>query len=245
MTTQTIAGRRPVLEALQAGADIDKILIAIGSEGGSLVPLYAEAKRRGVPVVRASPHKLRALTRAAHQGVVALVSVVPDIALDVLISRAYEQGSFPFVALLDCIEDPHNLGAILRSADGAGAHGVILPKRRSATITDVAIKASAGAALHVPIARVNSVSQAIPALKTHGVWIIGAADDAQALYMDADYNRPCAIVLGSEGYGLHRTVRAACDHLVRIPMFGRVSSLNVSVAAGLLFYEVARQRMKE
>lgn len=245
MTTQTIAGRRPVLEALQAGADIDKILIAIGSEGGSLVPIYAEAKRRGVPVVRASPQKLHALTRATHQGVVALVSPVPYTDIDALIARAYEQGQFPFVALLNRIEDPHNLGAILRSADGAGAHGVILPKRRSATVTDVVIKASAGAALHVAIARVNSVNQAIRELKANGIWLIGAADNAETLYMKADYNRPCAIVLGSEGHGLHRTVRAACDQIVRIPMFGKVSSLNVSVAAGLLFYEVARQRMKE
>lgn len=241
--TEWLYGRHPVLEALRAGRPINKILLAEGASPRLMASLLAAARARGVPVQQVPRRKLDELVPAAvHQGVAAAVAARAYAEVADLLAQARARGEMPFLIVLDGIEDPHNLGAILRTADAVGAHGVIIPKRRSAQLTPAAVKASAGAAEHVPVARVANIARTLGELKAEGLWVIGTDARADQDYRTADYAVPLALVVGSEGRGMSRLVRETCDVLVRLPMVGRITSLNAAVAAALLMYEVFRAR---
>ena len=236
-----IEGRHPVLEALRAGRPLRKLVVARGS-AVSLKHLIGEAHRRGVPVQEVDTVVVGRLARTrAPQGVIAYAASHRIVGLDDLLGRAKVRGEPPFLLLLDGVEDPGNLGAILRSADAAGVHGVVIPQRRAAGLTATVAAASAGAIEHVTVAQVSNLSQAIERLKADGVWVIGADPGAEQTMYDASLRPPIALVVGGEGRGLARLVRERCDVLVRIPMHGATASLNVSVAAALVLFEVRRQ----
>jgi len=240
---RVIAGRHPVLEALRAEEPIDHVLIAWGAHGGILEAIRAEARRRGIKVQEVHRKRLDEVGHGAkHQGVLAMAPEKTYSTLEEILEMARARGEPPFIALLDEIEDPQNLGAILRSAEGAGVHGVVIPQRRSAGLTETVARASAGAIAHIAVAKVANLPQAIDALKKNGLWIFGADPTVEPVYYDVDFSGPVAVVVGSEGRGLRRWVKEKCDFLVRIPMHGQIESLNVSVAASLLFFEVRRQR---
>jgi 23S rRNA (guanosine2251-2'-O)-methyltransferase len=240
---EIIAGRHPVLEALRAGREIHKIWIAEGVQRALIRPIEAEARRRGIVVQTVDRRRLDQLAQGvAHQGVAAQAAAHRYAELDELLDAAGAKGEPPLILLLDGVEDPHNLGSILRTAECAGAHGVVIPKRRSAGLTAAVWKASAGAAGFVPVARVTNLSQTIDRLKERGLWIAGADASAPDDAWRADLTMPLAIVIGGEGKGIGRLVRDKCDFLVKLPMFGRINSLNASVAAGVLLYEAVRQR---
>ena len=240
-----IEGRNAVLEALRAGRSIDKLYLAKGETDKTLAHIAARARAAGVVVVEADRRKLDALsasTTKAHQGVVAVAAVKEYCSLADILRVAEERGEPPFVLVCDEISDPHNLGAILRSAECVGAHGVVIPKRRSAGVTGIVDKTSAGAAEHVPVARVPNLPAALRELQERGLWIYGTAADGPADLWHTDFTGPLALVIGSEGEGMGRLVREHCDFLVRIPLRGKLDSLNASAAAGILMYEVLRQR---
>lgn len=237
-----IAGRNPVLEALRAQRPINKIMIAEGALSGPLLQIYSAAKEKNIPVQKVERQRLDKMTPdSAHQGVIAFAAAKEYVALEDILAGVGPREQ-PFLILLDEINDPHNLGAILRTADAAGAHGVVIPRRRSAPLTPTVAKSSAGAIEYVPVARVANLPQTIEALKKQGLWIAGADPEGQELYWDAPLEGPVALVIGGEDKGLGRLVKERCDLLVRLPMSGRVNSLNASVAAALLAYEVLRQR---
>lgn len=236
-----IIGRNPVTEALKSGHEMEKLVIAKGSEK-SLGKIIAMAKDRGVPVYYQDRQRLDAAAEGgAHQGVAAWVSGYTYSGIEEILQRAEEKGEDPLVVLLDGIEDPHNLGAIIRSADGAGAHGVIIPKRRAAGITQTAAKASAGAVEYMPVARVSNLVQVIGELKEKGFWI-AAADMEETPYYRKDLKGRLGLVIGGEGKGVSKLVKEHCDFVVSLPMKGRVTSLNASCAAAVLLYEIRRQR---
>lgn len=240
-----IEGRNAVLEALRAGRSIDKLYLAKGETDKTLAHIVARARAAGVVVVEADRRKLDALSASptkAHQGVVAVAAVKDYCSLADILRVAEERGEPPFVLVCDEISDPHNLGAILRSAECVGAHGVVIPKRRSAGVTGIVDKTSAGAAEHVPVARVPNLPAALRELQERGLWIYGTAADGPADLWHTDFTGPLALVIGSEGEGMGRLVREHCDFLVRIPLRGKLDSLNASAAAGILMYEVLRQR---
>lgn len=238
-----IEGRNAVTEALRAGRSIDKIYIAKGEVDKTLGHIASKARDLGIVVVEADRRKLDAMSVThAHQGVVAMAAVKEYCSVDDILAIAAERGEAPFVILCDEISDPHNLGAILRTAECVGAHGVIIPKRRSAGLTSIVDKTSAGAAEHMAVARVPNLPAAIKDLKDKGLWIYGTAADAQSDLWHTDFTGPVCIVIGSEGDGMGRLVTEQCDFLVRIPMRGKVNSLNASAAASVLMYEVLRQR---
>ena len=238
-----IEGRNAVIEALRAGRAIDKIYIAKGEVDQTLGHIASKARAQGVVVVETDRRKLDAMSRThAHQGVVALCAVKDYCTVEYLLQLAAEKGEAPFLVMCDEISDPHNLGAIIRTAECVGAHGVIIPKRRSAGLTAVVDKASAGAAEHLPIARVANLSAAIETLKKAGVWVYGAAAEGESPLWKTDLTGSVCIVIGSEGDGISRLVREHCDVLVSIPMKGEISSLNASAAAAVLLYEALRQR---
>ena len=238
-----IEGRNAVIEALRAGRALDKIYIAKGETDKTLGHIAAKARDAGIVVVEADRRKLDAMSATkAHQGVVAVAAVREYCSVEDILAIADERGEPPFVILCDEISDPHNLGAILRSAYCAGAHGVIIPKRRSAGLTGIVGKTSAGAVEHMSVARVANLPATIRDLKDRGLWIYGTAADAPATLWETDFTGPCCIVVGSEGEGLGRLVREQCDFLVGIPMRGALDSLNASAAAAILMYEVVRQR---
>lgn len=240
-----IEGRNAVIEALRAGRGIDKIYIAKGETDKTLGHIASKARDAGAVVVEADRRKLDNMSvTKAHQGVVAVAAVREYCSLDDILALAAEQGEAPFVVLCDEISDPRNFGAILRSAECAGAHGVVIPKRRSAGLTGVVDKTSAGAAEHLCVARVSNLPAAIAELKEKGLWIYGAAAEAERSLWETDLTGPLGLVIGSEGEGLGRLVRERCDGLVRIPMKGRIGSLNAATAAGVLMYEALRQRTK-
>ncbi len=242
MNEEMIAGRHPVLEALRAGRTIHKLMYADGAQG--IGPVLTEAHETGIVTQRVDRRKLDQMAQGVrHQGVIALVAERDYASLDDLLTAATASGAPPLLIMLDEIEDPHNLGSILRTVDCAGAHGVIVPKRRSAGLTATVAKTSAGAIEHVPVARVSNLAQTIEELKKRGLWIAGADAAAEQDVYHTDLTMPLAIVIGNEGQGLSRLVRERCDFLVKLPMFGRIQSLNASVAAGVLLYEAARQRM--
>ena len=238
-----LEGRNAVLEALRAGRAIDKLYIAKGDVDKTLGHIASKARDAGAVVVEADRRKLDAMSATgAHQGVIALAAVREYCTVEDILAIAEQRGEPPFVIVCDEITDPHNLGAIIRTAECAGAHGVVIPKRRSAGLTAVVGKASAGAAEHMAVARVANLPAALKELKDRGLWIYGTAADGENELWKTDLTGPVCIVIGSEGEGMGRLVAEHCDFLVRIPMHGKVSSLNASAAAAILIYEALRQR---
>ena len=238
-----IEGRNAVTEALRAGTPIDKIFIARGETDKTLGHIASTARAAGVVVVEADRRKLDYMSATkAHQGVIALAAVREYASVEDILSAARERGEAPLLVVCDEISDPHNLGAIIRTAECAGAHGVIIPKRRSVGLTAVVGKASAGALEYLPVARVSNLVSTIRDLQKAGVWVFGTAADGDTGLYTADLKGPAAIVIGNEGEGMSRLVSEACDFKVSIPMHGRISSLNASNAAAILLYEAVRQR---
>ena len=237
-----IAGRNAVNEALRAGRTLDSLYVQRGDHGGGLAALIAKAKAQGVPIKEADPKKLEHMCGGAnHQGVVAVAAVKEYASLEEIFARAEERGEPLFLVICDGLEDPHNLGAVIRTAECAGAHGVVIPKRRSVGLTYAVGKASAGAVEHLPVARVQNVAALLEDLKARGVWIYTADMDGSP-WCQTDFTGPAALVIGSEGSGVSRLVKERSDFVVSLPIKGQVNSLNASVAAGVLCYEVARQR---
>ena len=238
-----IEGRNAVIEALRAGTAIDKIYLQKGETDKTLGHIASKARSAGAVVVEADRRKLDAMSRThAHQGVIALCAVREYASVEDILQAAADKGEAPLLVVCDELSDPHNLGAVIRTAECAGAHGVIIPKRRSAGLTAVVAKTSAGAVAHVPVARVPNLPALLKELKEEGVWVFGAAMDGSTPLYQADLKGPAAIVIGSEGSGLGRLVEETCDFTVSIPMFGKINSLNASAAAAVLLYEAVRQR---
>ncbi|MCI1576595.1 MAG: 23S rRNA (guanosine(2251)-2'-O)-methyltransferase RlmB [Weizmannia coagulans] len=242
MDQEYIAGKNPVLEALRAGREINKIWVAEGSQKGAMKQVMELARERKVTVQFVPKKKIDQVADGAHQGVLALVAAYRYAETGDMFKLAKERNEHPFILILDELEDPHNLGSILRTADAVGAHGVIIPKRRSVALTATVAKASTGAIEHIPVARVTNLSQTIAGLKQQGLWIAGTDASGTTDYRQMDADLPLGLVIGSEGRGMSRIVKEACDFLIRLPMAGHVTSLNASVAAGLLMYEVYRKR---
>ena len=240
-----IEGRNAVAEAIRAGRTIDKIFVARGDTDRTLARILAKARENGIVVTECDRRKLDSLSATgAHQGIIAQAAMREYASIEDILERAAERGEDPFIVVCDEIADPHNLGAILRTAECAGVHGVIIPKRRAAGLTAVVDKASAGAAEHMAVARVASIASALEELKSRGLWVYGAAAEGSSPMWETDFSGPIALVIGSEGEGLGRLVRERCDFLVSIPLKGKVSSLNASTAAAVLMYEILRQKTK-
>ncbi len=238
-----IFGKQPVLEALKSETPIEKIFLLHGSHAPIVENIRFHARRRGIPVVETDIERLRELTKDEHaQGIVALVSSKSYVELEDLLDVARKNGEPPLLLILDEIEDPQNLGALIRSAECAGVHGVIVPRHHSAPVNETVAKTSAGASSHMPIARVTNIAQTLDELKSQGVWIIGADAAGEKPYYEADFVGPVAIVVGNEGKGIRRLVKEKCDFLVRIPMYGKLESLNASVSGALLMFEAAKVR---
>lgn len=238
-----VEGRNAVWEAIRACVPIDKLYVAKGETDAALRHLISAAREKGIPVSEADRRKLDGMSRThAHQGVIALCAVREYATVEDILNRASERGEAPLIVVCDELSDPHNLGAVIRTAEAAGAHGVIIPKRRSAGLTAVVAKTSAGAVAHLPVARVPNLPTLLKQLKEKGVWVFGAAADGNTVLYQADLRGPAAIVIGSEGEGMGRLVAQSCDFTVAIPMLGKISSLNASAAAAVLLYEAVRQR---
>ncbi|MCM2677701.1 23S rRNA (guanosine(2251)-2'-O)-methyltransferase RlmB [Alkalicoccobacillus plakortidis] len=243
MSDEFIAGKNPILEALRSGHAIHKIWIAEGSQKGSMSKVIQVAKEKNILVQTAPKKKLESLLGSEnHQGVVASVAAYEYAEIDDIFERAAAKNEEPFFLVLDEIEDPHNLGSILRTADASGAHGVIIPKRRAVGLTQTVAKASTGAIEYVPVVRVTNIARTMDELKKRGVWFAGTDASASEDYRGASFDMSLGLVIGSEGKGMSRLVKEKCDFLVYIPMVGKVTSLNASVAASLLMYEVHRKR---
>ncbi len=239
-----IIGRNPVLEAVKSGRPIDKILVKKGKLEGSIVQIIKKARDAGFIVQEVEHHKLDAITEGEnHQGIIAYVSPYEYVKVSDILESARKKNEPPFVIICDKITDPHNLGAILRTANCVGAHGIIIPKRNSVGLNSTAVKAAAGAAEYTPVAKVTNISSAIEDLKKEGLWIAAADMDGDEMYK-ADLTGALGLVIGSEGEGISRLVKEHCDFTVSIPMNGDINSLNASVAAGILMYEALRQRNK-
>ncbi len=239
-----IEGRNAVTEALRAGTAIDKIYLLKGEGDSALGHIASAARERGIVVSHADRRKLDAMSRThAHQGVIAVAAVREYASVEDILAAAKAKGEAPLVVIFDELTDPHNLGAVIRTAECAGAHGVVIPKRRSAGLTAVVAKTSAGAVSHLPVARVANLASLLERLKKEGLWIFGAAAEAATPLYDADLKGPAAIVIGSEGSGMSRLVAERCDVLVSIPLRGKLNSLNASAAAAVLLYEAVRQRL--
>ena len=242
MSEDYIMGKNPIIEALKAERDIHKILIAEGSLRGQMLQITQMAKEAHVLVQFVPKKKLDGMIEGNHQGVIAQVAAYQYAELDDLFALAAKKNEDPFFLLLDEIEDPHNLGSIMRTADATGAHGIIIPKRRAVGLTATVAKLSTGAIEHIPVVRVTNMSRTIDELKEKGVWIAGTDAKGKEDYRQLDGTLPLGLVIGSEGKGMGRLIRDKCDFLVQLPMAGHVTSLNASVAAALLMYEVYRKR---
>ncbi|MES5924626.1 23S rRNA (guanosine(2251)-2'-O)-methyltransferase RlmB [Bacillus cereus group sp. MG9] len=242
MSSEYIIGRNPVIEALRAGRDINKILVAEGAAKGQVQIVLALAKENKVILQHAPKKKLDQLVEGNHQGVIAQVAAYQYAELEDLFKLAEKRNEDPFFLILDEIEDPHNLGSIMRTADATGAQGVIIPKRRAVGLTASVAKASTGAIEYIPVARVTNLSRTIDELKERGLWIAGTDAKGKTDYRNLDGNMPIGLVIGSEGKGMSRIIGEKCDFLITLPMVGKVTSLNASVAASLLMYEVYRKR---
>jgi len=239
-----LEGRNALTEALRSGRTIDKVFIAAGDTDRGLQRLAAQAKEAGAVVVPVDRRKLDAMSVThAHQGVICLAAAHDYASIDDIFAEAESRGEKPLIVICDELTDPHNLGAILRSAECAGAHGVIIPKRRSVGLTAVVAKASAGAVEYMKVARVTNITAAIEELKKRGVWVFGTAAEGSIPMYQADLKDGAAIVIGNEGDGMSQLVRKSCDVMVHIPMKGKISSLNASAAASILLYEAVRQRL--
>lgn len=242
MEQEWIIGRNTVLETLRSGREINKIFIAEGAHHGQIQQVIKLAKNAGVLVQHVPKKKIDQLVSGNHQGVAASVAAYAYADIEDLFKRAEEREEAPFFLLLDEIEDPHNLGSILRTADSVGAHGVIIPKRRAVGLTAAVAKASTGAIEYIPVARVTNMARTIDELKERGVWIVGTDASGKEDYRKMDGKMPLGLIIGSEGKGMGRLIKEKCDFLIRLPMVGKVTSLNASVAAALLMYEVYRKR---
>lgn len=241
-----IEGRNAVIEALRAGTSIDKIFIVRGETDATLGHIASAAREKGIVVVDTDRRKLDNMSRThAHQGVIAIAAVREYATVDDILGAARTRGEPPLVVVCDEISDPHNLGAIIRTAECAGAHGIIIPKRRSAGLTAVVGKTSAGAVAHLPVARVANLTALLKELKDDGLWIFGADAAGDRPLYEADLKGPAAIVIGSEGSGMSRLVAEQCDFKVSIPLRGQINSLNASAAAAVLLYEAVRQRLSQ
>ncbi len=237
-----ISGRNPVSEAIRSGRPIDKIMVARGEKSGAVVGILAKARDRQIPIKEVDKTKLDFISgNSTHQGIIAFAAVKDYSTVDEIFEYAESRGEAPFIVVLDELEDPHNLGAIIRTAECAGVHGVIVPKRRSASLSYTVGKASAGAVEYMRVARVTNISNLIDDLKQRGVWVYGA-DMNGTDYTQCDFSGACAIVIGNEGKGISRLVREKCDVIVSLPMKGKINSLNASVAAGILMYSAMKNR---
>ena len=237
-----IAGRNPVMEAIRSGRSIESILVAKGERSGSVVAIIAKAKQKNIPVKDVDSKKLDFLAKGVnHQGIVAQCAVKEYSTLEDIFALAEERGESPFIIVLDKIEDPHNLGAIIRTAECAGAHGVIIPERRSAGLSYTVEKTSAGALEYMPVVRVKNISAVLQKLKDKGIWVYGADMDGEH-YKKVNFEGAVALVIGNEGKGISPLVAKDCDVIVSLPMKGKINSLNASVAAGILMYEIADKR---
>ena len=238
-----IEGRNSVIELLESGRDINRILVAKGEKHGSIHKIIAMAKERKILINEIERNKLNQMAQTPnHQGVIALVPPFNYCEVEDILEVAKQKNEKPFLLLLDGIEDPHNLGSIIRTAETAGVHGIIIPKRRAASVNSTVNKVSAGAVSYMKIARVNNLNETIRYLKEQDIWICGTDADTKIEYTKQDYKMPIAIVIGSEGFGMSRLVKENCDFLVKIPMKGKITSLNASVSAGIIMYEAVKQR---
>lgn len=243
--TDQIEGRNAVLEYLKTGKDINKIYFAKGEKHGSINEIIAKAKERKIVLVEIEKAKLNRMAQTQNnQGIIAMVPPFDYCEVDDIIELAKSRNEKAFILILDGIEDPHNLGSIIRTAETAGVHGIIIPKRRSALVNSTVQKTSAGAINFMKIARVNNLNDTIEYLKEHDIWIYGTDMNTDKMYYDEDLTGNVAIVIGSEGYGMERLVKEKCDFLIKIPMKGQITSLNASVSAGIVMYEVVKQRIK-
>ena len=241
--TDVIVGRNPVAEALRSGREIDKLLVAHGSLNGSTRALVAKCRERKIPVKEVAVQKLDFMSGgASHQGIALIVASHGYCSVEDILQYAEEKQEAPFIIVCDGIEDPHNLGAIIRTAEASGVHGVIIPERRSASLNAVVAKSAAGALEYMRIARVTNITTCLEELKSKGIWVYAADMDGQD-WCSIDYSGACALVIGSEGRGISQLVKKNCDVAVSMPMFGTINSLNASVAAGILMYEITRQRL--
>jgi 23S rRNA (guanosine2251-2'-O)-methyltransferase len=243
-----IYGRNAVIEALNSGANIQKIFILFGAEGAPIARIYAQAKRNKTPIVRFDKNKFFELEKKAApagaktQGVIALMEMIDTVGVEQIAQEALEKEKNPLIVIVDGITDPHNIGAIARSIECSGAAGLIIPERNNAPITPVAIKASAGALEHLPVASAGNLVTALEKLKDMGFWIAGTDMKAEKYYTEDIYDRPLAVIIGSEGAGMRPSTRKHCDFLIKIPIMGRIESLNASVSAGIILYEALRQK---
>ncbi|NLV35296.1 MAG: 23S rRNA (guanosine(2251)-2'-O)-methyltransferase RlmB [Clostridiaceae bacterium] len=238
-----LEGRNSVLEALRSGRSINRIFVAKGDREGSINQIIAMARERHTIIQEVDRSKLDAMSQTfAHQGVIALVAAKDYVDVDDILKAAQESGRPPFIIILDEITDAHNLGSILRTANAAGVHGVIIPKRRAIGLTSTVSKASAGAVEYVPVARVTNIAQTIKNLKKQNIWVVGTDATGEKAYFDNDLSGPIALVIGSEGEGMGKLIRESCDFVVNIPMLGQISSLNAAVAGAIVTFEILRQR---
>ena len=238
-----VEGRNAVLELLESGKDINKIFITKGERHGSIFKIIAKAKENKVMIVEKEKRKMDEMAQNKnYQGVIALVPPFEYCDIQDILQVAKNRQESPFVLILDEIEDPHNLGSIIRTAETAGVHGIIIPKRRAATVNSTVNKVSAGAVQHMKIARVNNISDAIEELKKQGLWICGTDINAEKYYYEQDFKGSIGIVIGNEGKGIGPKIKKNCDFLVKIPMKGKITSLNASVSTGIILYEVVKQR---
>lgn len=240
-----VEGRNSVMELLESGKDINKIYVSKGEKHGSITKIIAKAKEKKVVLVEIEKEKINKMAQTENcQGVIALVPPFDYCDVDDILNEAKTKNEKAFILILDGIEDPHNLGSIIRTAETAGVHGIIIPKRRSASVNSTVNKTSAGATNFMKIARVNNLNETIQYLKDNDVWIYGTDMETDKMYYDEDMTGNCAVVIGSEGFGMSRLVKENCDFLIKIPMKGKITSLNASVSAGIVMYEVVKQRMK-
>ena len=242
--TDQIEGRNSVLELLESGKDINKIFIQQGEKHGSINKIIAKAKENKVIIVQTDKLKLDQMSQTNnHQGVIAIVPPFEYSSVEEILEEAGKKNETPFILILDGIEDPHNLGSIIRTAETAGVHGIIIPKRRAVAVNSTVNKVSAGAVQYMKIARVNNITETIKYLKDNDIWVCGTDMNTNKYHYEENFTIPIALVIGSEGYGISRLVKENCDFLVKIPMNGKVTSLNASVSAGIVMYEVVKQRM--
>ncbi len=240
----TLEGRNAVIEAYRAGKTIDKLFVREHLKEGSMNTVIREAKKHDTIINYVSKERLDQMSESGkHQGVIGYMSAYEYSTVEDILNNARDKGESPFIVLLDDIEDPHNLGAIIRTANLAGAHGVIIPKHRAAGLTATAVKASAGAINHTPVAKVTNIPKTIEQLKDEGMWFVCADMDGETMY-NLNLTGSIGLVIGNEGKGVSRLVKEKCDFVAKIPMFGDIDSLNASVAAGVLAYEIVRQRLK-
>lgn len=240
-----ICGRNPVLEALRSGREIDRLLVCHGVSGGSVTAIIAKAKQKGILIKEISPQKLDYYCGGAnHQGVAVMLASQEYSTVEDILNTARERNENPFIIVCDEIEDPHNLGAIIRTAEASGVHGIIIPKRRSASLNATVAKSACGALEYMKVARVTNIPNTIDELKEQSIWVFGADMDGED-YEKVDFDLPVAIVIGNEGKGIGNLTAKKCDRIVSLPMMGKINSLNASVAAGILMYEAVRKRRKK